>query len=111
MNLIEKKARGQAAENLLADDLLKEALREVRYAAHRAFERAAGDPEKLARASDTLASANAFQRFLTLAVTHGKAAAKEIDKELQGGRVVRGIGRLTRNRDDEADDMPWSAAR
>lgn len=111
MNPIEKKARGQHAENLLRDEMLQEALRDVRYAAHRAFEKAGSDPEKLSRASLQLAAANDFHRFLKLAVSNGKAAAKEIDAELQGGRFVRGIGRLTRNRDDIAEDMPWTASR
>lgn len=111
MNLIEKKARGQHAETLLEDEMLKEALREVQYAAHRAFEAAAGDAVKLQRASDMLAGAKLFQRFLTIAVKQGAAATKEIEKELKGGAFVRGVGRLVRNRDAEADDMPWSPIR
>lgn len=111
MNPLEKKARGQQAENLLKDEMLQEALREVRYAAHRAFEMAKGDPLKLDRASRQWEAANDFQRFLTLAAKHGAAATKEIDRELQGGRFVRGIGRMTRNRDAEMDDMPWSNSR
>jgi hypothetical protein len=110
MNALEKKARGQLAANLLADETLKEALREVRFAAHRAFERAKGDTEALARASAQLVAANDFQTFLTLAVKHGTSAAKEIDRELQGGKFVRGIGRLVRNRDEAAEDMPWHQA-
>lgn len=111
MNALEKKARGQQADNLLKDALLAEALREVRFAAHRAFERAKGDPQKLDRAAMLLESAGDFQRFLTLAVKHGTAAGKEIDRELQGGGFVRGIGRMVRNRDEEAEGMPWHAAR
>lgn len=111
MNLIEKKARGTAASHLLKDEMLQEALREVRFAAHRAFERAQGDPNALKRASDVLEAANTFQRILALAVSHGAAAAKEIDKSLDGGGFVRGIGRMVRNRDGEADDMPWSVSR
>lgn len=107
---IEKKARGQQAENLLKDEMLKEALREVRFAAHRAFEQAGADPVKLARASAQLRAANDFQRFLTLAMKHGQAASKEIDRELSERQFVRGIGRLVRNRDEEAEDMPWHQA-
>lgn len=111
MDDIERKARGQRAESLLRDDLLQEALREVRYAAHRAFEAAKGEPDKLARAAMQLEAAAEFHRFLILAATHGAAAAKKIDRELQGGGFVRGVGRLVRNRSDEAEGMPWSMAR
>lgn len=107
MDLIEKKARGTQAQNLLGDEMLQEALREVRYAAHRAFEHAKGDAVKLQRASDLLDSAASFQRFLTLALKHGQAAAKEIDRELQGGRFVRGIGKLVRDRAEDLEDLPW----
>jgi hypothetical protein len=111
MNPIEKKTRGQQADILLRDEMLQEALREVRFAAHRAFEAAGNDTKKLSEASLQLLSANRFQRFLTLAVKQGAAAAKEIDRELQGGRFVRGIGRLVRNRDEEAEDMPWHSVK
>lgn len=109
MNPAELKARGQHAANLLKDETLQEALREVRYAAHRAFEAAGGDAAKLARASDLLEAANTFQRHLTAAMTRGKAAAKEIDRDLNSGKFIRGIGRLTRSRNELADDMPWSS--
>jgi hypothetical protein len=108
-NPIDLKSRGQNASNLLRDEMLIEALREVRFAAHRAFERAKGDSDQLARASAQLEAANDFQRFLTLAVKRGVAAAKEIDRELQGGKIVRGIGRLVRDRDETLEGMPWSA--
>lgn len=111
MNLLERRARGQQAEDLLKNELLQEALREVRFAAHRAFERAKGDADQLARASAQLEAAHDFQTFLTLAAKHGSAAAKEIDKSMNEGKFVRGIGRLVRARDGIADDMPWSAAR
>ena len=110
MSPIERKARGVQAEALLKDDLLIEALREVRFAAHRAFESAHGDREKLDRASRLLDAAADFQRFLMLAVKHGAAAAKEIDRDQQAGRFVRGIGRLVRSRDPIADEMPWRDA-
>lgn len=110
MNLIEKKTRGQNADNLLKDELLMEALRDVRYAAHRAFEKSNGDEERLKRAAFLLDAANDFHKFLVIAMKQGAAAAKEIDKELNGGAFVRGIGRLTRNRDQEAEDMPWHQA-
>lgn len=109
MDAIEKQARGQQAANLLADELLQEAIREVRYAAHRAFERSGGDPEKLRRAADVLEAAAAFQRFLMAAASQGAAARKKIDAELQAGQFVRGIGRLVRNRDEIADRMPWGS--
>lgn len=111
MSLIEQKARGQQAENLLNDDMFKAALREVRYAAHRAFEAAQGDPDRLRRASMILEAAGDFQRFLTLAVRHGVAASKEIDRQMQAGEVVRGIGRLVRNRDPRVEGMPWNEVR
>lgn len=109
MNLLEKKTRGQQAETLLSDPLLAEALREVKFACHRAFERAYGDPVKLQRASDMLAAANDFHLYLRKALDAGKAAAKEIDRDLQGGRFVRGIGRMVRSREDEDEALPWSA--
>lgn len=109
MNDIEKKSRGHQAEALLKDELLQEAIRQVRYAAHRAFERAKGDEDALRRAAYLLDAANDFQRFLTLAVSQGDAAAKKIDAEMSEGKIIRGIGRLVRNR--AAEGMPWSATR
>lgn len=109
MNDIEAKARGQQAEALLADEMLQDALKHIRYAAHRAFERAGGDPVKLQRAADQLEAAGAFQRYLVLAVKTGAAAAKRIDKDLQAGNVVRGLGSLVRSR-RQRDAGPWSAA-
>lgn len=107
MNDVELKSRGVQAENLLADEMLREALNHVRYAAHRAFEKAKGDPEKLRRAADQLEAANDFHRYLILAVKNGAAAAKRIDRDLQGGSVVRGIGRLVRSRMPTTGDDPW----
>jgi hypothetical protein len=106
MNLAEKKSRGLQAQSLLNDDLLKEALREVKFAAHRAFEKARDD-EALRRAAYLLEASQSFHRFFVLAATQGAAAAKEIDRELNAGKFVRGVGRLTRNRDELMDDMPW----
>lgn len=110
MNPVEKKARGHRADQLLRDDMLQEALREVRYAAHRAFERSQ-NAEDREIAWHMLDAANRFHRCLTLAAKHGAAAAKEIDKQHERGGFVRGIGRLVRNRDEAADGMPWSEAR
>ena len=111
MTPLEQKARGQHAEAILKDEMVAEGIRQVRYAAHRAFEQAKGDPAALARAAHLLNAANDFHRFFALAVKQGEAAAKKIDSELREGRFVRGIGRLVRNRDAVADDMPWSEAR
>ena len=110
MNEIEKKARGARADALLKDTMLQEALREVRFAAHRAFERSTSAADR-EMAWHMLDAASRFQRSLTLAVKHGSAAAKELDKQLERGGFVRGIGRLVRNRDETADGMPWSEAR
>lgn len=110
MNLIETKTRGTEAQNLLRNELLLEALKQVRYAAHRAFEQANGDDAKLRRASHLLDAANDLHRFLKIAISSGEAAAKQIDRELNEGRFVRGVGRLVRGRDSEADTMPWSNA-
>lgn len=110
MNDIDAKSRGVQAENLLADEMLRDALNHVRFAAHRAFERSDGDPAKLQRASDTLEAANAFHRYLVLAMKNGAAAAKRIDRDLQGGSVVRGIGRLVRSRRGSTSGAPWSEA-
>jgi hypothetical protein len=111
MTPLEQKARGQHADALLKDPLLLEGIKQVRYAAHRAFEASKGDPETLARASNLLNAVNDFHRFFVLAVKQGEAAAKTIDSELREGRFVRGIGRLVRDRDSQADDMPWSQSR
>lgn len=108
MTLPEIKARGEHAQNLLRDELLQEALRELQFAAHRAFEGAGSDAERLKMAADQLAAAKRFQMFFHRLVTAGKTAAKRIDAELQGGGFVRGIGRLSRNRDPIAEDMPWN---
>lgn len=108
MKLPEIKARGEHAQNLLRDELLQEALREIQFAAHRAFEAAGDDIGKLERASLQLAAAKSFQMFFHRLVTAGKTATKRIDAELQGGHFVRGIGRLARNRDPIAEDMPWN---
>lgn len=103
---IKDKARGNQAAMLLRDEILQEALKEVRYVAHRAFETAAGDAAKLQRAADLLEAANAFQRHLIALMTMGEAATKKIDAEMNQGAILRGIGRRVRNR--EAVDMPWS---
>lgn len=108
MTDLEWKARGQHAENLLRDELLQEALLEIRYAAHRAFERSSGSPEAMRRAHEQLEASKLFEAFLRRAVTRGKEAAKKIDRDLQGGRFVRGVGRLSRNRDPLMDEMPWN---
>lgn len=108
LTLLEQKARGQAAESLLENELLNEALLEIRHAAHRAFEKARGDEELLWRASAQLEASKQFHLFFLLLVKQGKAAAKQIDRELNKGQFVRGIGRLVRDRDPLADEMPWS---
>ena len=110
MNLIEKQARGRQAENLLKDEMLMEAIREVRFAAHRAFERANGDESKLIRAALLLDAANDLHKYLVVAMKNGAAASKELDKELNAGKIARGIGRLVRDRSDEAEGLPWHQA-
>lgn len=105
-DLILDKARGQNAANVLNDEAFKDALKEVHYVAHRAFERAAGDPERLRRASDLLEAANTLQRYLISLLTMGQAAAKKLDADMDKGPIQRGIGRLVRNR--APVDMPWS---
>lgn len=110
VNPVEKKSRGVAAQNLLNDEMLKEALKEVRFAAHRAFERSRSAEDREV-AWHMLDAANRFHRCLLVAMNQGSAAAKEIDRELKVGRFVEGIGRLVRDRDDIADGMPWSEAR
>lgn len=110
VNPVELKSRGVSAQNLLNDDTLKDALKQVRYAAHRAFERSTSAADREI-AWHMLDAANRFHRCLIVAMNQGSAASKEIDRELKGGRFVQGIGRLVRNRDDMTDDMPWSEAR
>lgn len=106
----ELRARGIQAQNLLNDDMLKDALREVAFAAHRAFESAHGDLELIRQASQLLDAANRFQLVLRLAMEHGKAADKRLDREIQGGRARRamreGVG-LVRNRNTPVGDVPW----
>ena len=104
MTPIERKARGSRAANLLNDDMLQEALREVGYSAHRAFESAKTEAE-LVLAREMLRGAEAFVRVLRLAVEHGSAAAKQIDRELAvNDGLVANLMRRTRNR----EDMPWT---
>lgn len=86
---------------------MQDALRQLRYAAHRAFESAHGDAEKLKSASADLEAVNRFHRNLIIAIQDGKAASKKIDRELQGGRFVRGIGSLVRSRRPTDLGMPW----
>lgn len=106
----ELRARGIQAQNLLKDDMLQEALREVAYAAHRAFEAAHGDLELVRQASNLLDAANRFQLVLRLAMEQGKAADKRLDREIQGSRARRAMREargLVRNRNAPAEGMPW----
>lgn len=103
----EQRARGIQAENLLKDEMLQEALREVAYAAHRAFEAAHGDPELVRRASQLLDAANQFRLTLQLAIVHGKAADKRLDREIQGSAARRAMRGLVRNRNAPIAGMPW----
>jgi hypothetical protein len=106
VNLIEKKARGTSAQNLLSDDVLKDALRELSYAAHRAFESAA-TPEDRERAWQQLDAGNRFARYLRALVEQGRQAAVTIEKELRQPTPARdGFLRRARARVPEVD-MPW----
>lgn len=105
----QERARGIQAENLMRDEMLQEAMREMMFIAHRAFEAARGDPAKLQRASDLFAMAGDFQLYLTRLIAQGKAASNAIDREMQAGKTARTFHSLVRNR-NARDDMPWSAA-
>lgn len=107
----ERKARGLRAKELLDDPLIKVALREVRFSAHRVLDKASGDIEKVKRAADLIEAANTFQRFLILAMKSGIAAAKELDALNNQGAIGRGIGRMVRNREREDEDIPWTIGR
>lgn len=106
----EIRSRGIQAENLLKDEMLREALQQVMYAAHRAFEAAKGDPDKLRRASDLLEMAAEFRLYLQMAINQGRAVSKKIDAEMQASKARRTIRGLVRNREAYADEAPWSAA-
>jgi hypothetical protein len=106
----ELRARGIQAQNLMKDEMLQEAIREVAFAAHRAFESAHGDVELVRQASHLLDAANRFQLVLRLAMEQGKAADKRLDREIQGGRARRAMREarvLVRNRNAPVEGMPW----
>jgi hypothetical protein len=108
LNESEKKTRGSQAHVLLSDEMLQEALREVRFAAHRAFERSASAADREI-AWHMLDSASRFERCLRLAVSQGAAASKQIDRELEREGMlerITGYGRRARNRD--LGSMPWN---
>ena len=79
--------RGARARQLLKDEMLQEALREVRYAAHRIFEDAK-TPDQLRRASDLLESANYFERFLRSVAELGEAEIAKREREVARGKRV-----------------------
>ena len=107
MDLIDKKARGHDAARILDEPLLKEALREVGLAAHRAFERATSD-EELRVARQTLDAAERFVRMLRIAVGEGAAATKRLERELRPQTAVSRAIRAVRERRQEG--MPWENA-
>lgn len=105
----ELRSRGIQAENLMRDDMLRDGLQQVMFAAHRAFEAAKGDPDKLLRASLLLEMAGEFRLYLQMAINQGRAADKRIDARLQAGRARRAVRSLVRNRNPYADEAPWSS--
>lgn len=106
MNLIEKKAKGTQAQNLLSDEVLKDALRELSFATHRVWE-SSTDPEARERAWQQLDAANRFTRHLRALVEQGRQAAVQIEKELREPIHAKdGFLRRARSRVPEVD-MPW----
>jgi hypothetical protein len=106
-DLIEQKGKGHEAQRLLDDEMFKDVLKEVRYAAHRAFERSQNEHDREV-AWYMLDAVNRLQRMLVAIASRGKAATKEIDRVLDDGGAVRGITRAIRNRDHPPNGMPWN---